>query len=160
MSKEMIILASAWIVTIVLLILFINKKKLLDAQFSYLSMQVPTWLLGALVVQKRLIEYPVGLLETTYKASFSFEFFIFPAVSAIFNVNFPRNKSMFIKILYTISFSGAISVGEFILEKYTELIKYINWAWYWSFIGMTICLLLNYYYYRWFFKKIRDECSG
>jgi hypothetical protein len=153
---EFIILALAWIVPAILLIIFINKKTFLDAQVSFLFMQVPSWLLGALVVENRLIEYPEGFLESTYRASFTFEFFVFPAVSALFNTHFPRERSMFIKIIYTISLPAVITVLEVLLEKYTNLIEYINWTWYWSFISMTIVLLISYWYYRWFINKIKQ----
>lgn len=153
------ILYTVWIVTALLLLIFIRRKNLLKAQVSFLFMQVPTWLIGALVVKERLIEYPVGFLSVVYKASFTFEFFVFPSVSAIFNVHFPSTKPWFIKALYTLSFPTFITIGEVSLEKHTELIKYINWAWYWSFITMTITLFISYGYYLWFFRKIRKDPS-
>ncbi|MDD9270222.1 CBO0543 family protein [Paenibacillus sp. GCM10023248] len=153
---DMIILWSAWIVTAILLIIFINRKTLLQAILSFLFMQVPTWLFGALVVQGGLIEYPVGILEMAYKASFTFEFFIFPAVSAIFNVHFPKQKSWLVKSIYTLSFPTVITIIEVVLEKHTELIKYVNWTWYLSFISITFTLLISYWFYLWFFKKIKE----
>ncbi|CAG7654882.1 CBO0543 family protein [Paenibacillus allorhizosphaerae] len=152
---ETVILSSVWMITAILLVLFIKPKKWIDAQVSFLFMQVPSWLIGAIVVQGGLIEYPVGFLSMAYKASFTFEFFVFPAVSAIFNVHFPRDKSLFIKIIYILSFPAVITIIEVHLEKYTQLIKYLNWTWYLSFISITITLLLSYGYYRWFFKKIK-----
>ncbi|WP_425270946.1 CBO0543 family protein [Paenibacillus ferrarius] len=66
-------------------------KKLIQAQVSFLFMQLPSWLFGSLVVEGELIEYPVGFLSVVYKASFTFEFFVFPEISAIFNVHFPKD---------------------------------------------------------------------
>ncbi|UKS29278.1 hypothetical protein LOZ80_10205 [Paenibacillus sp. HWE-109] len=153
---DKIILYAVWVFTATLLLIFIKKKDLIKAQISFLFMQVPSWLFGALVVEGGLIEYPVGLLKMVYKASFTFEFFVFPAVSAIFNVHFPREKSKFIKVLYTLSFPTFITVIEVLLEKHTELVKYLNWTWYWSFITVTLTLLLSYAYYLWFFNKIKN----
>ncbi|WP_436239600.1 CBO0543 family protein [Paenibacillus sp. LjRoot153] len=147
------ILYFVWIVTTILLVIFIKRKDLLRAQLSFMFMQVPTWLFGTLVVKGRFIEYPVGFLSVVYKASFTFEYFVFPAISAIFNVHFPREKSWLIKTMYTLSFPSIMTLCEVLLEKYTDLIKYINWSWYLSFITLTITLLLSYWYYLWFCKK-------
>ncbi|MGO4496405.1 CBO0543 family protein [Paenibacillus sp. 2RAB27] len=152
---DTIILYLVWIITAILLVIFIRRKNLIKAQVSFLFMQVPTWLFGTLVVKGRLIEYPVGFLSVVYKASFTFEFFVFPAISAIFNVHFPREKSWFIKTIYTLSFPTIMTIIEIFLEKRTDLIKYINWTWYMSFLSITITLLLSYWYYLWFFKKIK-----
>lgn len=152
---DTIILWLCWIVTVILLIIFINRKNFIKALLSFLFMQVPSWLFGALVVQGGLIEYPVGFLKMAYKASFSFEFFIFPAVSAIFNVYFPKQKSWFKKTVYTLCFPTLITIAEVILEKHTELIKYLHWTWYLSFISITFTLLISYWFYCWFFKEIK-----
>ncbi|MFH5181337.1 CBO0543 family protein [Paenibacillus sp. TAB 01] len=152
---ETLILYTVWIITAILLVIFINRKTLIRAQVSFLFMQVPSWLFGALVVQGRLIEYPVGFLSIAYRASFTFEFFVFPAISSIFNVHFPKEKPWFVKTIYVFSFPTVITIIEVFLEKYTELIKYLNWTWYLSFITVTITLLISYCYYLWFFEKIK-----
>lgn len=152
---DTIILYLVWIVTAILLVIFIRRKNFIKAQLSFLFMQVPTWLFGTLVVKERLIEYPVGFLSVVYKASFTFEFLVFPAISAIFNVHFPNEKPWFIKSIYIFSFPTVMTIIEILLEKHTELITYINWTWYMSLISMTITLLLSYWYYLWFFGKIK-----
>jgi len=157
---DTIILYSVWILTAILLLIFINRRNWIGAQVSFLFMQVPSWLFGALVVQGGLIEYPVGFLDMAYRASFTFEFFVFPAVSAIFNVHFPQKKAWLVKTVYTLSFPAAMTVVEVYLEKHTQLIKYLHWSPYWSFITITLTLLLSYGYYRWFFKKIRNIYAG
>ncbi|CAG7638664.1 hypothetical protein PAESOLCIP111_03965 [Paenibacillus solanacearum] len=74
---DTIILYSAWIVTAILLLILINRRNWIEAQVSFLFMQVPSWLFGAIVVQGGLIEYPVGFLSMAYRASFTFEFSYF-----------------------------------------------------------------------------------
>ncbi|MGG1514580.1 CBO0543 family protein [Paenibacillus oryzisoli] len=150
-----LILGACWIATAALLVILINRKNLIQAILSFLFMQVPSWLFGALVVQGGLIEYPVGFLQMVYKASFSFEFFIFPAVSAVFNVYFPQKRRWFAKLIYTLSFPTIITITEVQLEKHTHLIKYLHWSWYWSFLTLTFTLLLSYSFCLWFFKKVK-----
>lgn len=152
---DVVILYLVWIITVLLLVIFIKPINSIQAQVSFLFMQIPCWLFGAWVVQKGFIEYPVGFLKMIYKSSFTFEFFVFPAVSAIFNVHFPKDRSWFVKSIYILSFPTIITIIEVNLVKYTQLIKYLNWAWYWSFITITFTLLISYSYYLWFFKKIK-----
>lgn len=157
MFIEISILILSVLLTIFLLWKFTPKEKILDAQISFLFMQALTWLLGALVVEARLIEYPFRFMEHAYRISFTFEYFIFPAVSALFNMHFPADKSFMKKVQYSVSFPTAITIGEVILEKYTETINYINWNWYLTWTSMFIVLLISYRYYCWFFKSMRKR---
>ncbi|MFC5452554.1 CBO0543 family protein [Paenibacillus aestuarii] len=99
------------------LVCIYQKKNLIEAQISFLFMQVPTWLFGTLVVKGRLIEYPVGFLSVVYKASFTFEFFVFPAISAIFNVHFPKEKPWYIKTIYILVFPSVMTIIEVSILK-------------------------------------------
>lgn len=153
---DKIILWFVWILTAILLLVCIRRNNFMNAQLSFMFMQVPCWLFGTLVAEGKLIEYPVGFLNNVYKASFTFEFFVFPSISAIFNIHFPTHKSRFIKTVYTLSFPAAMTIVEVLLEHNTELITYIQWSWYWSFITILLTLLISYGYYLWFFKKMRE----
>lgn len=157
LSFEIKILIALWVVMAILLLLFVPRKKLLEAQLSFLFMQVLTWPFGAIVVENRLIEYPERLMEYAYRISFSFEFFLFPSISALFNIHFPKDKSVIIKILYSISFASVMTIFEVFFEKYTDLVKYIHWTWYWSWITIELTLLLSYWYYCWFLNKIKQN---
>lgn len=46
------------------------------------------------------------------------------------------------KFIYIASYTGIKTLIEALLEKYTNLIKYVNWQWYWSFM-----------FYKWYFKE-------
>ncbi|MDD9272179.1 CBO0543 family protein [Paenibacillus sp. GCM10023248] len=151
---DTIILYGVWIITALLLIIFIGRRHHIRAQLSFMFMQVPTWLLRSLAVKGGLIEYPVGFLSMVYKASFTYEFFVYPAVSAIFNVHFPKEKSWPVKIAYTLIFPTVLTAGEVWLETHTDLIAYLNWNWFMSFLSILFTLLISYGYYRWFFKKM------
>ncbi|WP_308635881.1 CBO0543 family protein [Paenibacillus silvisoli] len=155
MSLETYVLIAVWAFTALLLVIFINRNNFMRAQVSFMFMQVPCWLLGALVVQGRLINYPVGFLSVVYKSSFTFEYFVFPAVSAIFNCHFPQSKPKYIQVGYALLLPALITVVEIVLEKHTKLVKYINWSWQMSYISLTLILLLSYMYTQWFFRKVR-----
>ena len=157
MNFELWVVVASWLLTIALLLLLVNRKQLLEAQVSFMFMQVLTWLFGAVIVENKLIAYPVDFLNYAYRTSFSFEYFIFPAVSAIYNIHFPRHFGLLVKTCYILGIPGAITALETVIERKTEIIDYINWHWFWSFSTMTVTLLLSYWYYMWFFRRIKRE---
>ncbi|WP_306009360.1 CBO0543 family protein [Bacillus sp. MMSF_3328] len=142
----------ALIVTSLLLVKFIPRNKIREAHVSFLFKQVLTWLFGLLVVEKKLIKYPHRLLfRKSTKSSFTFEYFVYPALCSLFNVHYPEKRNSIIKLLYYLFYSSIITGFELFAAKYTKLIKYEKWTWYWSLITMWITYYLSRVYYRWFF---------
>ena len=115
-------------------------------------MQCMSWLFGLLVVEYGLISYPVREFQIANASSFSFEYFIYPAICIVFNLHFPKNRLFVYKFLWIILFSTCITILEVILERYTGLIEYIHWTWYWSWITLLITFLISRAYYIWFYK--------
>lgn len=143
----------SWIVTALLFILFVPRKKLRQAFLAFKFKMFITWIFGLIVVQLGLIKYPSRLFfKQTTKSSFTFEFFVYPAICAIFNVHYPEKINGFRKLLYYLFFAGTITVFEVFAVKYTKLIRYPNWKWYWSFITLWLTFYISHIYYRWFFK--------
>ena len=152
--KEKGIVYSAIIMTMVLLIKFVPRQKIREAQVSFLFQQAITWFFGLLVVEKKLIKYPYRrYFKRAVKSSFLFEYFICPAISALHNLYYPEKKSVLRRLLYTCSYSGLITFLEFFIEKYTDLITYRKWSWYWSFLSLSSVFYLSWLYSRWYFKK-------
>lgn len=162
MNIDLLILFSAWVITIIMLILFIPKSKIREAQLAFLFMQVITWLIGLLVVEFRLIEYPVEFFKNATKTSFSFEYFIYPSICAVFNLYFPNNKSNFRKFMHYFYFCTTMTIIEVLCEKYTNIIKYIHWTWYITWISLFITFFISRNYYLWFFRlrDTKQELSG
>lgn len=143
----------AWIVTSILLIKFVPRKRIREAIVSFLFKQVITWLFGLLVVEKDLISYPNRLFfKKTIKSSFTFEYFVYPGLCALFNLYYPENKPKILKVLYYSFHTSIITIFEIIAVKYTNLIKYNKWTWYWSFITMYMSYFLSRIFQSWFFR--------
>ncbi len=143
----------SWIVTALLLIRFIPRNKIREALVAFKFKQIITWIFGLVVVELGLIKYPKRLFfKHTTKSSFTFEFFVYPAICAIFNVNYPEKRNGFAKSCYYLFFAGIITVFEVIAVRYTRLIRYPHWKWYWSFFTLWITFYWSRIYYRWFFR--------
>jgi hypothetical protein len=152
---ERVIEIFVWVNTTILLYLFVPRKKLHEAHISFLIMQVPSWFLGFLVVEYNLVEYPVRFFENASKSSFTFEFYALPAMSVLYTLYFPERKRLARRILYALSFSLVLTMSEVVLEKYTQNINYIHWAWYITWVSLLLVLHLSYLYTKWFMRTVR-----
>lgn len=153
-QPQLYILIASIIGSVFLLWMLVPKKRLVDAHISFLFMQAQTWLYGILVSEFQLIRYPVRILEKGDLSNFPFEFFFFPAISVIYNLYFPKVKNLLNKLLYVVLFPTTITMVEVWLESKTELIDYIHWSWFWSWVTMLLTLNIAYIYYKWFMKRL------
>lgn len=158
-KKEKTIIISSLTVTFLLIVRFVPKDKIREAQLIFLFKQVLTWLFGLIVVEMGLIKYPYRLFfKKASKSSFSFEYFIYPALSVLYNLHYPEKRKLLVRILFNTLYPSLITLLEMIALKYTRLIKYDkNWSWYWSFISMFITNYLSHLYFKWFFKNQQPE---
>jgi len=157
MNRDFILNIIGWIITIGLLVKFIPKNKIREASVAFSFKQFPTWVLGLTVVQYKLIEYPVRLFPYVTKTSFSFEYFIYPSLCAIFNIHYPQKKNAFSQFMYYFYFCTTMTVIEVFVEKHTDILKYIHWTWYITWITFFITFYCTRKYYEWFFKLKQDN---
>lgn len=131
---------------------FIPKDKLRDASIIFLFQQAITWFLGIVAVGLKLLEYPVRELAEVNGTSFLYEFFQYPVITIFFCIYYPKSKSKLKKFLYVSLFSTGLTVPEIFIEKYTNLITYVNWKWYYTWLSVYATLFLAWVFYKWFFK--------
>jgi hypothetical protein len=152
MRMDWWILLSVYVVAIGI-ILFIPKKKRRLAAVAFLFKQVITFIIGLVVVELGLLEYPIRLFASINRTSFTFEYFAFPVISAAFNVWYPNGRSLFIQFSYYAGGTSVLTIIEVIIEKYTKLINYIHWEWYISWISICLSLFIARLFCVWFFEK-------
>jgi hypothetical protein len=153
LSIEYIIYAAESILVIFLLFRFIPREKIRVAHAAYMFELVITWSLGLAVAEYRLIEYPVRFFSYATRANFLFEFFLYPAICAIFVVNYPEKKSTFHKFIYYFYYCTALTIVEVIEERYTYVLKYIYWNGFITWITFFITFYISQKYNQWLFKK-------
>lgn len=153
MTVEEIIFIFAWTITIGLLFTIPKDRKRL-ALLAFLFKQLLSLLLGALVVQFDLIAYPVRLFSDVMRASFTFEYFIFPSVCSVFVSYYPYKRSHLYMFAYIAAFCTAITIPEYFLERHTDVIVYLNWSWYWTWITMFVTFALSRRFCVWYFSGL------
>jgi hypothetical protein len=152
---EYLIIFNAWIISAFLVVLSVPRDKIRDAFIIFLFKQMLTWFLGFMVVQYRLLEYPVREFAYAARNSFSFEYFIYPAICVVFSMWFPKKRSL--AILWYLLFPSWMSTVEYFLEKYTKVIHYIRWEWYYTWISLLITFYLTRQFYLWFIRGNQKE---
>lgn len=160
MSNDTLLIFLGWIITIALLIFFVPKKKIRQAIVVFMFKQMITWFIGLLVVELRLLEYPVRSFAYATKTSFDFEYFVYPAFSVLFNLHYPEGKSFAKRFLHFIYYCSALTAVEVVVEKYTDILKYTHWSWYTTFITFFITFFMSRQFYKWFFKLENPKKSS
>ncbi len=154
MLNDHIVLITIWIFTIAGLFKFIPRNKLRDAQIIFFFKQFMTWFLGLVVVQLGLIVYPIREFPKATQTSFSFEYFLYPAICVVFNLHFPEKKNWVYRVAWFLLFPTWMTVLEALIERYTNLVLYIYWEWYWTWITLFFTFLFSRLYYIWFRKRL------
>lgn len=152
MRIEWWILLSVYAVATAILF-FIPKNKLRLAVVAFLFKQMITFLTGLVVVELGLLKYPVRLFASVNRTSFTYEYYAFPVVCSAFNVWYPNDRSTLFQAGYYVGFSSVLTIVEAIIEKYTDLIEYINWEWYVTWITLCLSFFLTRLFCVWFFGK-------
>jgi hypothetical protein len=155
MSMDTVILVLAWIITTAVLLFSVPRTKIREALLISFFVQLITWVVGLAVVQLRLIEYPVRSFPYATKASFDFEYFIYPAVCVVFNLHYPAGKSRIRQFIHYFITCTAITIVEVLCEMFTNIITYIHWTWYITWITLFITFYASRKFYLWFFKITR-----
>ncbi|NSL52366.1 CBO0543 family protein [Calidifontibacillus erzurumensis] len=153
MSRDKGLLVFIWLFCALLVAKLVPIHKIRNAIVTFFYKQSITWLFGLVVAESGLIKYPVREFPKAYKGSFSFEYFFYPSLCALFNIYYPENKSKLIKFLYINIHTAIVTIIEVILEKYTTLIKYVKWKWYYSYITLFVTYFSSRMFYKWFFKE-------
>jgi len=152
MRIEWWVLISVYIVATGILF-FIPKNKVRIAVVAFLFTQVITFLIGLAVVDLGLLKYPVRLFSSVSRTSFTYEHYVLPVTCAAFNVWYPSEKLPLIKLGYYVWFCSMLTIVEVILERYTDLIEYIHWEWYITWITTFLTFFIVRLFCVWFFAK-------
>ncbi|MCH1624395.1 CBO0543 family protein [Fredinandcohnia quinoae] len=142
------------------ILIFTAVKQIRLAAVAFLFKQVITFLFGLLVVEFDMIEYPVRLFSAINRTSFTYEYYAFPAVCALFNVWYPSDRSVLVQLGYYVGYTSVLTAGEVLIEKYTALIDYIHWEWYISWITIFLSFFLVRIFCVWFFHSGENSSSS
>lgn len=152
MRDERIILYCAIVVSVILLFIYVPRNKVREAVSIFLFKQSITWLFGLTTAHFGLVEYPVNIFHNATKSGFVFDFVAFPVLCVLFNLYYPERKNGFLQFMHYFYYCTAMTLVEVILERYTNVIKYIHWSWYLSWTTLFLTFFVSRRFYLWFFR--------
>lgn len=132
-----------WFVTalsVLLLVVLLRKPGTKDWLLVYMGKAFVSSFVGFLIVERGLLEFPVRFLPQYFESSILFDYLAFPVLCVAYNQTSRRLKLNGI-ILQAVLYSGGITVVEFGLERYTAVIEYHGWTWYYTFATLTLTML-------------------
>nr|WP_148930156.1 CBO0543 family protein [Paenibacillus methanolicus] len=153
MAMDRTILITIDFLIAVALIWLMPRDKLREATIIFLFKQSMTWSFGLLVVEWGLIEYPVREFVKANATSFSFEYFIYPALCVIFNLHYPNRAARWKKWAWILAFPTAMTMLEVVIERNTELIRFLHWNGYYSWITLLLTFLMARTYFLWLYRN-------
>lgn len=96
-------------------------------------------------------EHPVRWFPSIFETSIVYDLLFFPATVVLWIALMPKKRSW--KIVYTLVYSVVLCLLEWLLERQTKLIDYVDgWAIYKTFLLYLITYLIFYGLYRWLIK--------
>lgn len=146
------ILLGVWAMSI-LILFFIPRDKRRLALIAFLFKQAITYLLGLVSVEYGFLEYPVRELASVNRTSFTYEYMAYPAICAVFNAFYPAKASRLGKILYYAAFCTGMTIPEVLLERYTELVRYLHWHWWTTWLSLLVTFFATRSFCVLFFKN-------
>ncbi|KKI91743.1 hypothetical protein WQ54_12975 [Bacillus sp. SA1-12] len=138
---EMVILWLLLIIGIVLFLFSFRKPPIKHWVLIYLLASYFSIFLGVIVVEENMLTYPVKFLDQYFSSSILYEYLLFPVVCMYFYQTTYRSKLIGI-IGQALLYTAALTVTEFLFERYTDLIEYLSWTWLHTFLSIFFLMLI------------------
>ncbi len=162
LTPEQIITAAAAAIALLLFVFAVDWRYFRDWVAIFLFKCTLDFIWGSAVVSLDLIDYPYRLLPQYYDTSILFELWVFPVLCILYN-QVTRTRGLPAIVGYALLYSAGITALEYPLERYTDLIKYLNWTWFTSFYTLTLTFLISRIFiafYRWGCTRFGDGGYG
>lgn len=155
MINTLIIIIS-WLLSICLLWLFVPRKQLRYYVITFLFSSTVAWAYEYVQVSFGLIEFPFREFEKASKMSFSLHYAVYPTFCVFYILYFPVSQGKMKKFLHTCLFNLLLALYTFLLNKYSSLIEFKHWNFFYS-IGINFILLYTIKRFAFWFKKGLNE---
>jgi hypothetical protein len=151
MSKEWLWICMTSITLAVLLWRSVPIEQIRIAWLSFLSMQVITWGLGAIIIQNQWIVCPVRLFPQATSQDFFADYVVYPSICVICIQHYPKH-SFAKKFIHIAAYSAVIAIWDWFVETFTDLQEHLQWHASYHFFIAIIALSLCRWLVHWYFQ--------
>jgi hypothetical protein len=159
MSVEFVILIAMWAIGIISFLIFTPSRHHRKLIFGYLVCKTLIWLSTLFHVKFNLLIFPIREFPKATDLLLTTEYFFYPLMCGFYIIYEPK-LNYFIRFLYLSSWISILVIVDVMIEKYTNLIEYIHYDWYWTWLNFFCLFALSNKIYRWFFREktlFRDD---
>lgn len=152
MLMERLILVAMWLFGFVGLILFIPRKDLRKGFLALMVFQSIIWLCDMFSFKYDLLNAPVRLFPKATDLTITINYFFYPVLFSIFYVHKRVEGSLWTRFIYFFVWISIITLFDFVIEKYTDLLEYGSLTWYGMWVYIGLLFYLSQVCCNWFYK--------
>jgi len=152
MDFNFIIMITIWIIGIALFIIFTPKHKKRRLILALLICQCFTWLSGLLHLKFYLITFPTREFPSATNMLVTTDYFLYPLLCGFYVIYEPK-KRLFVRFLYLCACVSALAFIDVIFVEFTDLVEYLNYAWYWVWLVFFCIFAITNILIQWFFRS-------
>ncbi|WP_085993385.1 CBO0543 family protein [Oceanobacillus senegalensis] len=149
---ESIILWGAFIAGVAMLFFILPKLPFKDWLIIFLFTSYVSVIAGTVVVEEKMLSYPVKILEKHFESSLQFEMLTLPVICLYFYKT-TYHSTYTGTFLQGLLYTSALTLIEVLLETYTNIIEYHTWTWLYTFISVFILIVFVRYFMDWVNKN-------
>lgn len=151
MAIEYIIMILMWISGLIAFILFTPKNRRRRLIFAFLVCKTFAWLTNLLQAWYGVISFPIREFPEATSVLITTGYFFYPLICG-FYIIFEPKANLMVRFFYLAIWVSAAAIFEVVIEMYTNLIEYIHFAWYWTWIEFFCLFAVSNIIYKWFFR--------
>lgn len=137
---DKIILWGSFIIGVAMLCFSLRKLPLIDWLIIFLFTSYISVIAGTVVVEEKMLVYPVKIFEKHFESSLQFEMLILPVICLYFYQT-TYNSTYTGIFLQGVLFTSALTLVEVMLETFTDIIEYHTWTWMYTFISVFTLII-------------------
>ncbi|CAM3832732.1 CBO0543 family protein [Marinicrinis lubricantis] len=132
MSLEWIVITLMWCVGVISVVVC-PKQHLRKLLFTMLLCQALTWVTTLIHVYYGLLSFPVREFPKATDLLVTTEYFFYPLICGYYVVYEP-SRHVGARMAYLALWVTGLTTIDIVIERYTDLIEYIHYSWYWTWI--------------------------
>jgi hypothetical protein len=150
MSIEVFVLVLIWLLGFAAFVVFIPNNSRRRFIFTFLACHLLTWLDSLFLVQFNFISFPFREFPKATDILFTSSSLCYPIIYG-FYIHYHQVGKKIGRFLYLSIWVSGIVIFVELAEKYTDLLKFDNFSWYWTWLNFFLLFALTNVIYRWFF---------
>lgn len=140
MGAEKVILYAMFVGGLLFFFYSLRKPPIKDWLLAFFITGYFALILGVMVVESGMLSYPVTIFPY-FDSSPLFELVLFPVLSLHYYQT-TYHYSFKGYLLKGFMYTSILTITEVLLEKFTDLVQYNTWKWYYTFISVYVFFVI------------------